>query len=67
MVQDLAAFSARNRNLVLPQSEAAGRQAGEYIKQQAKADSQELLYVIVDRAVRKVGKPESSNQNPPAK
>ncbi len=57
MVQDLAAFSARNRNLVLPQSEAAGRQTGEYIKQQAKADHEQLLYEIVDRAVRKVGTP----------
>ena len=60
MVQDLAALSAQNRDLVLPQTEAAGRQAGEYIKQEAQKDHQQLLYVVVDRAVRKVGKPASS-------
>jgi hypothetical protein len=57
MVQDLAAFSAQKRNLVLPASEAAGREAGEYIKQQAKQDHDQLLYAVVDQAVRKVGKP----------
>ncbi|MGH9529008.1 MAG: hypothetical protein ACRD2S_03715, partial [Terriglobales bacterium] len=46
MVQDLAAFSAKKRNLVLPASEAAGRQAGEYIKQQAKLDHGQLLYAV---------------------
>jgi len=56
MVQDLAAFSAQKRNLVLPASEAAGREAGEYIKQQAKLDHNQLLYAVVDKAVRKVGK-----------
>ena len=56
MVQDLAAFSAQKRNLVLPASEEAGRQAGEYIKQQAKLDHDQLLYAVVDRAVRKTGK-----------
>jgi len=57
MVQDLAAFSAQKRDLVLPSSEAAGREAGEYIKQQAKLDHDQLLYAVVDQAVRKVGKP----------
>jgi hypothetical protein len=57
MVQQLAAISAKNRGLVLPQSEAAGRKAGEYIKEKAKADHQQLLYVVVDEAVRKVGTP----------
>ena len=60
MVQDLAAFSAQKRNLVLPASEDAGRQAGEYIKQQAKLDHDQLLYAVVDQAVRKVGKPASA-------
>jgi hypothetical protein len=60
MVQDLAAFSAKKRDLVLPEDEAAGRQAGEYIKQQAKQDHDQLLYAVVDQAVRKVGKPASS-------
>jgi hypothetical protein len=57
MVQDLAAFSAKKRNLMLPDDEAAGQQAGEYIKQQAKQDHDQLLYAVVDQAVRKVGKP----------
>src|SRR5579872_5281919 len=57
MVQDLAVFSAKKRDLVLPEDETAGRQAGEYIKQQAKQDHDQLLYAVVDQAVRKVGKP----------
>ena len=32
-----------------------GVQFGEYIKTQAKADHDQLLYAIVDRAVRKYG------------
>lgn len=55
MVQDLAAFSAQRRGLVLPESEEAGKKSGEYIKTRAKADRGELLYAIVDHAVRKVG------------
>lgn len=60
MVQDLAAYSARKRDLVLPNDEAAGHQAGEYIKEQAKQDHSQLLYAVVDQAVRKVGKPATS-------
>ena len=60
MVQDLAAFSAKKRSLVLPEDETAGQQAGEYIKQQAKQDHDQLLYAVVDQAVRKVGKPAST-------
>ncbi len=57
MVQQLAAISARNRGLVLPNTAAAGQKAGEYIKRMAKADHQQLLYEIVDKAVQKVGTP----------
>ncbi len=57
IVQQLAAISARNRGLVLPDNAAAGKRAGEYIKQAAKADHNQLLYVIVDKAVQKVGTP----------
>jgi hypothetical protein len=69
MVQDLAAFSAQKRNLVLPASEAAGQQAGQYIKQQAKLDHDQLLYAVVDQAVRKVGTPAPAQAStaPPAK
>lgn len=55
IVQQLAAFSAEKRGLKLPDSAAAGKRAGEYIKTQAKADHGQLLYAIVDRAVRRVG------------
>lgn len=55
IVQQLAAISAHNRGLVLPESEAAGRRAGELIKRKAKADHSQLLYAVVDEAVKKVG------------
>jgi hypothetical protein len=55
MVQDLAAYSAQHRGLILPESEEAGKKSGEYIKARAKADPGELLYAIVDHAVRKIG------------
>ena len=57
IVQQLAAVSAKNRGLVLPNTAAAGEKAGESIKQMAKADHQQLLYEIVDKAVREVGTP----------
>lgn len=62
MVQQLAEISARNRGLVLPDNTAAGQRAGEYIKQMAKADHKQLLYVIVDKAVQKVGTPAPADQ-----
>jgi len=57
IVKELAEISARNHNLVLPDDPAAGRRAGAYIKAQAKADPDQLLYSIVDRSVRMTGKP----------
>jgi hypothetical protein len=55
IVKALAELSAQKRGLTLPDNEAVGRQFGEYIKTQAKADHDQLLYAIVDRAVRKYG------------
>jgi hypothetical protein len=55
IVQDLAAISAKNRNLTLPEDEAAGKKAGEIIKDKAKADHNQLLFAVVDEAVRQVG------------
>lgn len=49
IVQQLAAISAKNRDITLPQ-EAAGGKAGEYIKTQAKGDRGQLLFAIVDAA-----------------
>ena len=55
IVKAEAELSAQKRGLVLPDSETVGHQFGEYIKTQAKADHDQLLYAIVDRAVRKYG------------
>ena len=55
IVKAEAELSAQKRGLVLPDNETAGRQFGEYMKTQAKADHDQLLYAIVDRAVRKYG------------
>ncbi len=57
MVTQLAEISAKNRNLELPEDAAAGRRVGEQIKLAAKSDTDQLLYAVVDSAVRKVGKP----------
>ena len=61
IVQQLAVISAKNRDLTLPETEAAGEKTGEYIKAQAHKDRQQLLYAVVDEAIRKVGTPNPSN------
>jgi hypothetical protein len=55
IVQQLAVLSADHRHLVLPESEEAGKKAGEFIKAKAKEDRGQLLYAVVDAAVRQVG------------
>ena len=60
MVTQLAALSAQKRGLQLPESEKAGERFGELIKQMAKADPDQLLYEVVDKAVKQVGVPLSS-------
>lgn len=55
IVQQLAQLSAEKRRLALPDDAAAGKRMGEIIKEKAEADHDELLYVIVDQAVRAVG------------
>jgi hypothetical protein len=60
MVTQLAALSAQKHGLQLPESEKAGERFGELIKQMAKADHDQLLYVIVDKAVKQVGVPLNS-------
>jgi len=52
IVRQLAEISAKNRNLTLPDDPTAGKRAGEYIRDQAKADHDQLLYAIVDKAVQ---------------
>jgi len=55
IVEQLAQLSAEKRSVSLPDSAAAGKRMGEIIKQKARADHDQLLYVIVDQAVRAVG------------
>jgi hypothetical protein len=55
IVKALAQLSAEKRDLVLPDKEAVGHEFGNYIKAQAKLDHDQLLYEIVDHAVRKYG------------
>ncbi|HWE86489.1 MAG TPA: hypothetical protein VG267_16210 [Terracidiphilus sp.] len=55
IVEQLAQVSAEKRGLSLPDNAAAGKRMGEIIKEKARADHDQLLYVIVDQAVRAVG------------
>jgi len=56
IVQQLAAVSAQNRDITLPNDAAAGQKVGNYIKMKAKADHDALLFGIVDSSVRYVGR-----------
>ena len=60
MVQQLAAISAQNRQITLPNDAAAGQKVGNYIKMKAKADHDALLFGIVDSSVRYVGRKEGA-------
>lgn len=62
IIQQLAVLSADHRHLTLPETEAAGKQAGEYIRAQARQDRGQLLYAVVDASVRKVGTPDTAKQ-----
>jgi hypothetical protein len=55
IIQQLAAISAQQRDITLPNDAAAGQRVGNYIKTKAKADHDALLYAIVDASVRHVG------------
>ncbi len=61
IVKTMAQFAAQKRDVTLPDSREAGMRMGQYIKQQARLDHQQLLYPIVDKAVRMVGKPASAD------
>jgi basic membrane lipoprotein Med (substrate-binding protein (PBP1-ABC) superfamily) len=54
MVTQLAQISAQKRGLTLPDSEDAGKRFGQLVKDMAKADHDQLLYVGVDKAVQQV-------------
>lgn len=55
MVSQLAEISATNRGIQLPQTAEAGRKVGEHIKTAARKDTDQLLYALVDDAVREFG------------
>ena len=52
MVKALAEISADKRGITLPDNKEAGMRAGNWIKMHAKADPDQLLYVVVDQAVQ---------------
>jgi hypothetical protein len=56
MVQQCAELSAKNRDITLPDTAVAGERFGAWIKKEARKDPDQLLYVVVDHAVRYVGK-----------
>jgi hypothetical protein len=66
IVKTMAQFAAQKRDVTLPDSREAGRRMGQYIKQQARLDHQQLLYPIVDKAVRMVGKTAGADTSAPA-
>ena len=55
MVKQLAAMSAQKRGVMLPETDASGKKAGEMIKKEGRKDPDQLLYAVVDRAVMKTG------------
>ena len=55
MVAELAQISAQKRGLTLPNTEEAGRKFGDLVKSLSKGNHDQLLYVVVDEAVQKVG------------
>jgi hypothetical protein len=61
IIQQLSEISAQTRGLTLPDDAEAGKRTGEYIKAKAHTDHGQLLYAIVDAAIRKVGKPTATN------
>lgn len=54
IISELTEISAKNRNVTLPDNPEAGKKAGNYIKKQARADHDQLLYAIVDKSVRMI-------------
>lgn len=52
MVKQLAELSSDKRGVSLPNTEAAGQQMGNAIKESARRDPDQLLYAVVDAAVK---------------
>jgi hypothetical protein len=66
MVQQCAELSAKNRDITLPDTAEAGERFGAWIKKEARKDPDQLLYAVVDRAVRYVGKTHTAVAAAPA-
>lgn len=63
MVRTLASMSAEKRGLTLPETDEAGAKAGQMIKRNARKDPDQLLYAVVDAAVKKVGTKSAAGWN----
>lgn len=63
MVQQLTELSAAKRGISLPETQEAGAKAGNWIKKEARKDPDQLLYIVVDRAVRHVGRVQTAAAN----
>lgn len=57
MATVLGGLALNNRALKLPQTREAGLEAGKGLAADCMADPDDLLYAVVDRQVRRLGKP----------
>jgi len=62
ILKALGSLSAQKRGLTLPETKEAGTRAGQLINKMAKADPDQLLYVIVDKVVQAVGVRQSNSR-----
>jgi len=67
MVKQCAEMSAQKRGVSLPNTEAAGREMGNDIKEYARKDPDQLLYAVVDQAVRETAKEKAGAKKTSAK
>ena len=57
MVKQCAELSSQKRGVTLPDNEATGRKMGMLIKANARRDPDQLLYAVVDAAVKQTAVP----------
>ncbi len=60
MVKQLTEFSVQKRGITLPDTEESGAKMGAWIKKESRRDPDQLLYAVVDRSVRYVGKQQAA-------
>ena len=66
IVKAFAAMSAQKLGITLPDTESAGRTTGTAIKRSARRDPDQLLYAVVDAAVRQAAVCRSKSATIPA-